>query len=65
MNVNQSAEDFLNTKSDQWELKLTSEEFAKKMDSEDPLGYIRTKFAYPKMVTIPNGLFRICIFLFD
>jgi len=44
---------------------LTSEEFAKKMDSEDPLEYIRKKFAYPKMVTIPNGLFRICIFLFD
>ncbi len=62
LSANQSPQSFLNIKSDQWQLKLNSEEFAKVMDDQDPLGYMRKKFSYPKMATIPNGLFRL-IFL--
>ncbi|CAF3706213.1 unnamed protein product [Adineta steineri] len=51
---NQSAENFLHTKSDYWQLKLNSAEFAQKMDNEDPIGYIRKQFAYPKISSILN-----------
>jgi hypothetical protein len=55
--VDQSPQSFLNIKSNQWQLKLNCEQFAKVMDEQDPLGYMRAEFFYPKMATLPKGLF--------
>jgi hypothetical protein len=57
LDVDQSAQSFLNTKSNQWEMDLDSEQFAKTMDNHDPLRYMRQEFHYPKMVTLPDGLY--------
>jgi len=64
LNVDQSPQSFLNTKSDQWQLKLNSEQFAKFMDNQDPLRYMRQEFFYPKMATLPNGLLSFIFLLY-
>lgn len=57
LDADQSPQSFLNTKSDQWQINLNSEEFATIMDNHDPLGYVRQEFHYPKMSTLPYGLY--------
>lgn len=64
LNVDQSAQSFLDTKSDQWQINLDSEEFANAMDDHDPLRYMREEFNYPKMLALAYGLYRF-IFLLD
>ncbi len=59
LDVHQSAQSFLNTKSDQWQVDLDSEQFAKLMDNHDPFGSVRQEFHYPKMLTLPNGLYQL------
>jgi hypothetical protein len=59
LEVDQSAQSFLNTKSDQWQIKLNSKHFAEMMDNYDPLRYIRQEFNYPKMAKLPQGLSRL------
>jgi hypothetical protein len=59
LDVDQSAQSFLNTKSEQWQINLDSEQFAKVMDDHDPLRYMRQEFNYPKMLTLPNSLYSL------
>lgn len=57
--TDQSPQSFLDTKALQHQLELNNKEFALLMDSKDPLAYVRQKFCYPKMETLPNGLFHV------
>jgi hypothetical protein len=63
LDVNQSPQSFLNSKSSEWQLNLNSEEFAQAMDDQDPLGYMRQEFFYPKIATLPYGLYRLSFLL--
>jgi hypothetical protein len=58
LGVDQSPQSFLDIKSDEYQLGLNNEQFALIMDHQDPLGYVRQEFFYPKMQTLPNGLYR-------
>jgi hypothetical protein len=42
-----SPRDILNDKAEKWQLKMASEEFARKLDQTDPLHYLREEFYYP------------------
>ena len=57
LDTDESPEEFLKTKADQWEVDLNSEQFAILMDDHDSLAYVRKKFCYPKMHTLPFGLY--------
>ena len=56
-------EDALNYQSEKWDIPITSEAFARKLDENDPLRHIRNEFFYPKNRTLPKGIF-INIFSF-
>ncbi|CAF0911182.1 unnamed protein product [Didymodactylos carnosus] len=53
LSVDQTPEQFLQEKCDQWSLNIHSEEYARKMDECDPLRYVRNEFFYPKMSALP------------
>ncbi|CAF0812466.1 unnamed protein product [Didymodactylos carnosus] len=48
------AQNYLLEKSQEWNVELKSEVFAKKMDLNDPLQYLRGEFYYPKMGGLPK-----------
>ncbi|CAF3832735.1 unnamed protein product [Rotaria magnacalcarata] len=50
----QSPQLFLNRKALQFQSELNTKQFAVSMDDQDPLGYVRQKFYYPKLQTLPN-----------
>ena len=58
LDIDQSAQSFLDTKSHQWQLQLNTEQFARYMDNVDPLAHMRKEFFYPKKGTLPNGLYK-------
>ena len=45
----------LREKATSWNSDVTSQEFAKKMDAEDPLRHLRDQFHYPKSIDLPQG----------
>lgn len=49
-------QDILNQKSEQWRTPMTSEDFARKLDEDDPLRSIRDEFHFPKMSRLPEGI---------
>jgi hypothetical protein len=57
LDVDQSAQSFLNLKSEEWQIGLGNEQFAKMMDDHDNLRSMRQEFHYPKMETLPHGLY--------
>ena len=64
VNHNQSAQSFLNEKSEEWKIDLDSEQFSIMMDNHDPLKHLRQEFHYPKSITLPYGLLLSLIFDF-
>ncbi|CAF2048797.1 unnamed protein product [Rotaria magnacalcarata] len=50
----QSPQLFLDRKALQFQSELNTKQFAVSMDDRDPLGYVRQKFYYPKLQTLPN-----------
>lgn len=59
LDIDQTAQSFLNTKSEQWQISLDDAQFAAEMDENDPLRYLRQEFCYPKMCMLPNGLYQM------
>ncbi|CAF0941394.1 unnamed protein product [Didymodactylos carnosus] len=47
-------QEFLNQKSNEWNLSLHNKEYATKMDEHDPIGDMRKHFHYPKLNDLPN-----------
>jgi hypothetical protein len=50
-------QDILNNQAEKWQISITSEAFARKLDENDPLRHVRDEFYYPKIGTLPNGIF--------
>ncbi len=50
-------QDILNNQSEKWQISITSEAFARKLDETDPLRHVRDEFYYPKKGTLPKGIF--------
>jgi hypothetical protein len=61
LNVDQSPQSFLDEKSEQYQLTLNDAQFALAMDNKDPLGCVRQEFFYPRIRTLPNGLYKLLI----
>lgn len=45
----------LQSLAENWGLKLTDSNFAKKMDVADPVGHLKKDFYYPKNSELPKG----------
>lgn len=56
-----SPQTMLNDQAEKWQVSLTSEEFARKMDENDELHHLRNEFHYPKKGTLAKGLFASSI----
>jgi hypothetical protein len=50
-------QDILNNRAEKWQLSITSEAFARKLDENDPLRHVRDEFYYPKVGGLPKGIF--------
>ena len=66
-------QDLLENQANKWQVSMTDEQFARKLDENDPLKSFRNEFFYPKVGTLPRGillinnqfLFYICVDLFS
>ena len=45
----------LMARASEWNCALTDLTFSKRMDTEDPLAYLREMFHYPKSLDLPSG----------
>lgn len=52
-----SPQNTLNNYAEKWQISKTSEAFARKLDENDPLNHVRKEFYYPKVGTLPKGIF--------
>ncbi|CAF0728622.1 unnamed protein product [Adineta steineri] len=50
-------QDILKNQAEKWQISLTSEQFARKLDETDPLQHTRNEFYVPKIGTLPHGEF--------
>ena len=48
-------QDILQNQAEKWQISITSEEFARKLDETDSLRHMRDEFYYPKNGTLPKG----------
>ena len=53
----QTPQDILNNQAEKWQISITSEEFARKLDENDPLHHVRDEFYFPKIGGLPKGIF--------
>lgn len=51
-------QDNLDEYAEKWQISITSEEFARKLDEIDPLRHVREEFYYPKKGTLPKSIFK-------
>lgn len=56
-NEKDQPQDILNNRAEKWQLSITSEAFARKLDENDPLRHVRDEFYYPKAGGLPKGIF--------
>ena len=52
-----SPQDILNNYANKWQISMTNEAFARKLDENDPLRHLRDEFYYPKIRSLPKGTF--------
>jgi hypothetical protein len=52
-----SPQDILNNQAEKWQIPITSEAFARKLDENDPLRHVRDEFYYPKIGNLRQGIF--------
>ncbi len=50
-------QDILNNQAEKWQIPIASEEFARKLDENDSIRYIQDEFYFPKLGTLPQGIF--------
>jgi hypothetical protein len=50
-------QDILNNQAKKWQIPITSEAFAQKLDEKDSLHHVRDEFYFPKMGGLPKGIF--------
>jgi kynureninase len=50
-------QDSLNNQAEKWQISITSEAFARKLDENDPLRHVRDEFYFPKSGGLPKGMF--------
>jgi hypothetical protein len=51
----QSPRDILNENAKKWQMKMASEEFARKLDQTDSLHYLREEFYYPTIGSLSQS----------
>lgn len=49
-------QDLLEYQAEKWQISMTDEQFAKKLDENDPLKSFRNEFFFPKIGTLPQGI---------
>lgn len=50
-------QDILDNQAEQWQIPITSEAFARQLDENDSLSHVRDEFYYPKINSLPKGIF--------
>jgi kynureninase len=56
-----SPRDILNENAKKWQMKMASEEFARKLDQTDSLHYLREEFYYPTIGSLSQSRRLTCI----
>lgn len=52
---NVNPQDILQNYAKKWQIPITSEAFARRLDENDPLNHVRDEFYYPKVGTLPKS----------
>jgi hypothetical protein len=50
-------QDILDNQAEKWQISITSEAFARQLDENDSLNHLRDEFYYPKIKSLPKGVF--------